>query len=138
FRRQYPEGATVAHVVGFTGVDEKGQEGVELALDAELAAKHGRRRAIKDNLSRYVEEDWLQLPVDGNDVALSLDNRVQYLAYTAVREAVQAQQAKAGAAIVLDVKTGEVLALANWPSFDPNDRARRGSDAMRNRALTDM
>jgi cell division protein FtsI (penicillin-binding protein 3) len=137
FRRHYPEGATVAHVVGFTGVDDKGQEGVELALDAELAARYGRRRAIKDNLHRYVEEDWLQLPVDGNDVALSLDNRIQYLAFTAVREAVQANQARAGAAIVLDVRSGEVLALANWPSFDPNERNRRGADALRNRALTD-
>jgi cell division protein FtsI (penicillin-binding protein 3) len=137
FRRQYPEGATVAHVVGFTGVDEKGQEGVELALDAELAATHGRRRAIKDNLHRYVEEDWLQMPVDGNDVALSLDNRIQYLAFTAVREAVQANQARAGAAIVLDARSGEVLALANWPSFDPNERNGRASDAARNRALTD-
>ncbi|HTT10194.1 MAG TPA: penicillin-binding protein 2 [Burkholderiaceae bacterium] len=137
FRRQYPEGATVAHVVGFTGVDDKGQEGVELALDAELAATQGRRRAIRDNLHRYVEEDWLQMPVDGNDVALSLDNRIQYLAFTAVREAVQANQAHAGAAIVLDARSGEVLALANWPSFDPNERNRRVSDAARNRALTD-
>jgi cell division protein FtsI (penicillin-binding protein 3) len=137
FRRQYPEGATVAHVVGFTGVDDRGQEGVELALDSELAAKHGRRRAIKDNLHRYVEDEWLQMPVDGNDVALSLDNRIQYLAFSAVREAVQANQARAGAAVVLDAKTGEVLALANWPSFDPNERNRRGSDALRNRAITD-
>jgi cell division protein FtsI (penicillin-binding protein 3) len=137
FRRQYPEGATVAHVVGFTGIDDKGQEGVELALDSELAATQGRRRVIKDNLHRYVEDDWLQMPIDGNDVALSLDNRIQYLAFTAVREAVQANQARAGAAIVLDVKSGEVLALANWPSFDPNDRSRRGSDAARNRAITD-
>lgn len=138
FRRQYPEGATVAHVVGFTSVDDKGQEGVELARDAELAATNGRRRAIKDNLHRYVEDDWLQMPVDGNDVALSLDNRIQYLAFTAVREAVQTHQARAGAAVVLDVKTGEVLALANWPSFDPNDRGRRPTEATRNRALTDM
>jgi cell division protein FtsI (penicillin-binding protein 3) len=138
FRRQYPEGATTAHVVGFTGDGDKGQEGVERALDADLAAHHGRRRAIKDNLHRYVEEDWLQLPVDGNDVALSLDSRIQYLAFTAVREAVQANHARAGAAVVLDAKTGEVLALANWPSFDPNDRNRRVSDAMRNRALVDM
>jgi cell division protein FtsI (penicillin-binding protein 3) len=137
FRRQYPEGATVAHVVGFTGVDDKGQEGVELVRDSELAATQGRRRAIRDNLHRYVEEDWLQMPVDGNDVALSLDNRIQYLAFTAVREAVQANQARAGAAIVLDVKSGEVLALANWPSFDPNERNRHISDAARNRALTD-
>jgi cell division protein FtsI (penicillin-binding protein 3) len=138
FRRHYPEGATVAHVVGFTGVDDKGQEGVELALDAELAATHGRRRAIKDNLHRYIEEAWLQMPVDGNDVALSLDNRIQYLAFTAVREAVQQHQARAGAAVVLDVRTGEVLALANWPSFDPNDRKVRAPDSLRNRVLTDL
>lgn len=137
FRRHYPEGATTAHVVGFTGVDDRGQEGVELALDDELAPRYGRRRAIKDNLHRYVEQDWLQLPVDGHDVSLALDNRIQYLAFAAVREAVQANQARAGAAVVLDAKTGEVLALANWPSFDPNDRHRRSSEALRNRALTD-
>jgi cell division protein FtsI (penicillin-binding protein 3) len=136
FRRHYPEGATVAHVVGFTSVDDKGQEGVELALDSTLAAQQGRRRAIRDNLSRYVEDEWLKLPVDGNDVALSLDNRIQYLAFTAVRDAVQAHGAQGGSAVVLDVKTGEVLALANWPSFDPN--ARNGTPTtMRNRAIID-
>jgi cell division protein FtsI (penicillin-binding protein 3) len=137
FRRHYPEGATSAHVVGFTGVDERGQEGVELAFEHELAARNGRRRAIKDNLHRFVEEDWLQPPVDGSDVALSVDNRIQYLAFSAVREAVTAHQARAGAAIVLDARSGEVLALANWPSFDPNERDRRQPERMRNRALTD-
>jgi len=138
FRRQYPEGATVAHVVGFTDVDDRGKEGVELALESELAAKNGRRHVIKDNLHRYVEDDWERMPVDGNDVALSLDNRIQYLAFTAVREAVLANQARAGAAIVLDTRTGEVLAMANWPSFDPNERGRGDAQAVRNRALTDM
>lgn len=137
FRRHYPEGPIAAHVVGFTNVEDRGQEGVELAFDGELAARHGRRRVIKDNLHRYVEDDWLQLPVDGSDLALALDNRIQYLAYAAVRDAVLAQQARGGSAIVLDVRSGEVLALANFPSFDPNERGRWPAEALRNRALTD-
>ncbi|MCS7100676.1 MAG: penicillin-binding protein 2 [Burkholderiaceae bacterium] len=137
FKRHYPEGPVAAHVVGFTDVEDRGQEGMELALEAQLAPRHGRRRVIKDNLHRFVEDVWLQPPVDGRDVALSIDNRIQYAAYAALQDAVRANQADGAAAIVLDVRTGEVLALANYPSFDPNERGRWASEALRNRALRD-
>ena len=137
FKRHYPEGPTSAHVVGFTNVEDRGQEGVELAHERELAGRAGSRRVIKDRLGRIVEDDWLREPVDGRDISLSLDSRVQYIASSALKAAVDKHRAKAGAAIVLDVKTGEVLALANWPSYDPNARMRLSGDAIRNRVLTD-
>jgi cell division protein FtsI (penicillin-binding protein 3) len=141
FRRHYPEGPAVAHVVGFTNVEDRGQEGVELAHERVLAGRAGSRRVIKDRLGRVVEDDWLREPAPGRDVALALDNRVQFIATAALRGAVQAHNAKAGAAVVLDVKTGEVLALANWPSFDPNVPAaqRHGweRERLRNRVITD-
>ena len=137
FKRHYPEGPTSAHVVGFTNVEDRGQEGVELAHERELAGRAGSRRVIKDRLGRIIEDDWLREPVDGRDIALSLDSRVQYIAFSALKAAVEKHRAKAGAAIVLDVKTGEVLALANWPSYDPNARTRLSGDAIRNRVLTD-
>lgn len=138
FKRHYPEAATVAHVTGFANVEERGLEGVELVFESQLAASKGSRRVIKDRLGRVVEGEWQRMPAEGNDVALSIDNRIQYIAFTALRNAVEAQRATAGAAIVLDVRTGEVLALANWPSFDPNSREKRDPDAQRNRVLTDM
>ncbi len=137
FKRHYPEGPTSAHVVGFTNVEDRGQEGVELAHERELAGRAGSRRVIKDRLGRIIEDDWLREPVDGRDIALSLDSRVQYIAFSALKGAVEKHHAKAGAAIVLDVKTGEVLALANWPSYDPNARSGSAGDAIRNRVLTD-
>jgi cell division protein FtsI (penicillin-binding protein 3) len=141
FKRHYPEGQTVAHVVGFTNVEDRGQEGVELAHEATLAGRAGSRRVIKDRLGRVVEDDWLREPAPGRDVALSIDNRVQFIATNALKNVVQATNAKAGAAIVLDVRSGEILALANWPSFDPNmPAAQRHSwdkDRLRNRVITD-
>ena len=141
-RRQYPEGATAAQVVGFTSVEDRGQDGVELALESSLAGADGRRRVIKDRLGRVVDDDWLREPRDGRDVALAIDSAAQYIAFAAVRNAAMQNDAQAGAAIVLDVHTGEILALANWPSFEPNARggernAWRG-EALRNRALADM
>jgi cell division protein FtsI (penicillin-binding protein 3) len=138
FRRHYPEGPVSAHVVGFTGQDDRGQEGIELAYEQLLAGRPGSRRVILDRLRRVVEDDWLREPLDGRDLRLSIDHRVQYIAHAALRSAVETNAARAGAIVVLDVPTGEVLALANWPSFDPN--ARHGLDpaALRNRALTDM
>jgi cell division protein FtsI (penicillin-binding protein 3) len=142
FKRHYPEGPTAAHVVGFTNLEDRGQEGIELANEGELAGRTGSRRVIKDRLGRVVEDDWLREPLDGRDLALALDNRIQYIAATALRQAVEQHNAKAGAAVVLDVQTGEVMALANWPSFDPNVRndqrkARWNPDALRNRVITD-
>jgi cell division protein FtsI (penicillin-binding protein 3) len=141
FKRQYPEGATVAHVVGFTSVEDRGQEGVELAHESQLAGRAGSRRVIKDRLGRVIEDDWLREPAPGRDVTLSIDNRVQFIATAALKSAVQSANAKAGAAIVLDVHTGEILALANWPSFDPNVPAAQrhawDKDRLRNRVITD-
>lgn len=142
FRRHYPEGSAAAHVVGFTNVEDRGQEGIELANEAQLAGRIGSRRVIKDRMGRVVEDAWLREPLDGHDLALALDNRIQYVAMTALQQAVERHGARAGAAIVLDSRSGEVLALANWPSFDPNvrgdqRRARWNAAALRNRVITD-
>lgn len=137
FKRHYPEGPAVAHVVGFTNVEDRGQEGVELSLEGTLAARTGSRRVIKDRLGNVVEEDWLLAPADGNDVTLSIDSRIQFIAYNALKTAVELHKAKAGAVIVLDVATGEVLALANLPTYDANRRGHWQTAALRNRVLTD-
>jgi len=137
FKRHYPEGPTSAHVVGFTNVEDRGQEGIELAYESQLAGRSGSRRVIKDRLGRIVDDVWLREPGDGRDLALSIDSRVQYIAFSALKAAVDKHNAKAGAALVLDVHTGEVLALANWPTFDPNLRGRLSGDAIRNRVITD-
>ncbi len=138
YKREYPEGEAAAHVVGFTNVEDRGQEGVELAFNQQLSGKNGSRRVIKDRLGRVVEDvrDVIP-PIDGPDLQLSIDSKVQYFAYQKVREAVLAHKARAGSAVVLDAATGEVLALANYPSFDPNRRRNLGGEQLRNRALTD-
>ena len=137
YKRHYPEGMMAAHVVGFTNVEDRGQEGIELAYERELAGRVGSRRVIKDRLGRVVEDDWLRAPVDGSDLRLSIDSRIQHIAASALRNAVDKHQARGGSAVVLDVRSGEILALANYPSFDPNHRERLSFDAIRNRALTD-
>jgi len=137
FKRHYPEGPAVAHVTGFTNVEDRGQEGVELAWESVLAARKGSRRVIKDRLGNVIEEDWLLVPADGNDVRLSIDSRIQFIAFSALKGAIETHKAKAGAVIVLDAGTGEILALANWPSFDPNSRGQWQKAAVRNRVLTD-
>ncbi len=139
FKRYYPEGETLSHVVGFTNVEEAGQEGIELALDPTLAGRAGSRRVIKDRLGRVIEEsELLRAPVDGADVALSIDSKIQSATYAALKAAVDDNKAKAGAAIVVDVQTGEILALANLPSYDPNQRARLQGAQLRNRVITDL
>ena len=138
YKREYPEGEAAAHVVGFTNVEDKGQEGMELAFNDLLAGKSGSRRVIKDRMGRVVEgvgEDLL--PVDGRDMELSIDSKVQFFAYQKLRDQVIAQKAKAGSVVVLDAITGEVLALANYPSYVPDKRRNLSGEQLRNRALTD-
>ena len=138
FKRKYPEGESAAHVVGFTNVEDRGQDGIELAFQKDLAGQHGSRRVIKDRLGRVVEEigDGVAA-LDGRDITLSLDSKVQFYAYQRVRDAVAEHKAKAGSVVVLDVASGEVLALANYPSYTPGDRRNLKGEQLRNRALTD-
>ncbi len=138
YKRQYPEGEAAAHVVGFTNVEDIGQEGVELTFDKELAGRAGSRRVIKDRLGQVVEAVGEESPpVDGRDLQLSIDSKVQFFAYQKLRDAVLQNKAKAGSVVVLDVVTGEVLALANFPSYSPAKRQNLSGAQLRNRALTD-
>ena len=138
YKRQYPEGEAAAHVVGFTNVEDTGQEGIELAFNKELAGRAGSRRVIKDGRGRVVEAVGEQVsPVDGRDLQLSIDSKVQFFAYQKLRDAVLEHKAKAGSVVVLDVQTGEVLALANYPSYSPARRQNLSGEQLRNRALTD-
>ncbi|MEJ8846780.1 penicillin-binding protein 2 [Variovorax rhizosphaerae] len=138
YKRQYPEGESAAHIVGFTNVEDHGQEGIELSFDKDLAGKPGSRRVIKDRLGRVVEAVGDSIPpVDGKDIQLSIDSKVQFFAYQKLRDAVTANKAKAGSVVVLDSITGEVLALANYPSYVPDKRKNLTGEMLRNRALTD-
>ena len=138
YKRQYPEGEAAAHVVGFTNIEDRGQEGVELAFQKDLLGHTGSRRVIKDRLGRVVEDIGdSTAPVDGEDITLSIDSKVQFFAYQRVRDAVIENKAKAGSVVVLDAQTGEVLALANYPSYKPDDRRNLSGEQLRNRALTD-
>jgi cell division protein FtsI (penicillin-binding protein 3) len=138
YRRHYPEGEAMAHVIGFTNVEDRGQEGIELARDEDLAAQTGKRRVVVDRLGRIVNDiAILQFPQNGQDLQLSIDSKVQYIAYNALKSAVEKHKAKAGGAVVLDVRTGEILALANWPSYNPNLRKALTGEQLRNRVLTD-
>ena len=139
YRRQYPEGSAVAHIVGFTDVEDKGQEGMERTFNAQLAGRTGSRRVIRDRLGRVVESIGDEVPpMDGKDIHLTIDSKVQYFAWQKLRDAVLAQRAKGGSVVVLDVQTGEVLALANYPSYDPGNRKNLSGEQLRNRALTDI
>ena len=139
YRRYYPAGEVASHMLGFTGVEDRGQEGIELAFDAQLAGKPGSRRVIKDRLGRIVEDvESIRPPQDGRDIALALDAKVQYLAFSQLKRALVEHKAKAGGVVVLDAKTGEVLALANLPAYNPNNRVRLSGAQLRNRALTDV
>jgi cell division protein FtsI (penicillin-binding protein 3) len=139
YRRSYPEGEAMAHVVGFTNVNDQGQEGIEYSREDALAGHAGQRRVVIDRLGRVVEEVGIdRLPQNGKDLQLSVDSKIQYIAYNAVKNAVEQHHAKAGSAVVLDTQTGEILALANYPSYNPNDRRYLTGEQLRNRALTDM
>jgi len=138
YKRLYPEGESAAHIVGFTNVEDKGQEGIELVFQNQLAGKPGARRVIKDRLGRVVEDvGQMTPPVDGEDLQLSIDSKVQFFAYQKLREAVLENRAKAGSVVVLDAQTGEILALANYPSYSPDKRVNLTGEQLRNRALTD-
>ena len=142
YKRQYPEGEAAAHVVGFIGIDDQGGqglEGIEKAFDKDLAGRAGSRRVIKDRLGNIVEDVREQVPpMDGQDLQLSIDSKVQFFAYQKLRDAVIDHKAKAGSIVVLDVQSGEVLALANYPSYSPSKRVNVSLEQMRNRALVDM
>lgn len=138
YRRYYPSGDVMAHVLGFTGADDVGQEGVELAFQERLAGKPGSRRVIKDRLGQTVEDiESIKAAQDGNDLTLALDARIQNLAFSYLKAAVAQNRAKAGGVIVLDVDTGELLALANFPTYNPNNRSKLAGAQLRNRAVTD-
>ena len=138
YKRMYPQGEAAAHVVGFTNVENTGQEGVELTFNTHLGGKNGTRRVIKNGQGQVVEGIGdLVPPEEGKDLQLSIDSKVQYFAYQRLREAVVQNKAAAGSVVVLDAQTGDVLALANYPSYNPDKRSNLNGAQLRNRALTD-
>jgi cell division protein FtsI (penicillin-binding protein 3) len=139
YRRYYPAGEVMAHVIGVTDIDDRGQEALELAFEETLAGKAGSRRVLKDRLGRIIEDmESIQRPENGATLALSIDARLQYLTFRELRAAVMEHRAKAGGIVVLDVKSGEILAMANLPSYNPNNRGRFDPRRTRNRAVTDL
>ena len=138
YRRYYPGGETMSHILGFTGDHDAGQEGIELAQQQWLGGRPGSRRVLINRRGEVVEDVQAIRPAEaGHDLALAIDSRLQYLAFREVRAAVEKNRAKAGSIVVLDAKSGEILALANWPAYNPNASKRSGAERMRNRALTD-
>ena len=138
YKRYYPSGQVTAHVLGFTNVEDIGQEGIERAQQKSLGGITGSRRVIKDRLGRVVEDiGYIREPQDGADLTLSIDGKIQYIAFTELQKAVEQHHAKAGAIVVLDVKTGEVLAMANLPTYNPNTRQGLTGAQLRNRVMTD-
>ena len=138
YRRYYPAGEVTAHMLGFTGVEDAGQEGIELAFNDQLSGKAGSRRVIKDRRGNVVEDvESIHLPLDGKDIVLAMDSKLQYLAYSHLKQALEENRAKAGGVVVLDARTGEILALANLPTYNPNNRVKLVGAQLRNRALTD-
>ncbi|MEX0607706.1 MAG: penicillin-binding transpeptidase domain-containing protein, partial [Halofilum sp. (in: g-proteobacteria)] len=139
YRRYYPTGEVSGQVLGFTGVDDHGQEGLELAFEDWLSGKSGRKRVVQDRLGRVVEDlELLRAAENGRDLRVSLDRRLQYLAYRELKAAVARHNARGGSLVMLDVHSGEVLAMVNQPSFNPNDSSDRSGDRVRNRAVTDV
>jgi cell division protein FtsI (penicillin-binding protein 3) len=139
YRRFYPAAEELAHVIGFTNVDDKGQEALELALEENLRGKPGFRRVIKDRKGRIVEDmESIRAPRNGERIVLTIDAKIQHLAFKELQKAMAVHRAKAGGIVVLDVATGEVLAMANFPTYDPNNRARVDPARTRNRTVTDL
>jgi cell division protein FtsI (penicillin-binding protein 3) len=138
YRRYYPTGEVTAHMLGFTGAEDIGQEGIELALNNQLAGKAGSRRVIKDRRGQIVEDvESIHAPQEGKDTMLALDAKLQFLAFSQLKQAITQHKAKAGGIVVIDAKNGEVLALANLPTYNPNNRTRLSGAQLRNRAFTD-
>ncbi|MBX7228032.1 MAG: penicillin-binding protein 2 [Burkholderiaceae bacterium] len=138
YRRFYPEGEALAHVLGFTDIEDIGQEGIELAHDNVLKGQAGSRRVIKDRLGRVIEDvEGIRPALAGRDLVLSIDSKIQFLAFSELKAGVEANNAKAGAIVVLDARTGEVLAMANYPTYNPNQRRGLSGAQLRNRAITD-
>ncbi|MEH6347535.1 MAG: penicillin-binding transpeptidase domain-containing protein [Bermanella sp.] len=138
-KRFYPAAEVTSHVVGFTNIDEQGIEGIELAFDEWLKGKPGKGRMVKDRLGRLVKDLGVMTPaLPGNELMLSIDLRLQYQAYRELKASVQQHGAKAGSLIMVDVKSGEILALVNQPAFNPNNRSHLNVDAVRNRTVTDI
>jgi cell division protein FtsI (penicillin-binding protein 3) len=139
YRRYYPMGEVAAHVVGFTNVDDMGQEGIELAFDDRLKGTSGSKRVLRDRIGQTVADvEPIRAPKAGQDLVLSIDKRVQYLAYRTLLSAVKRNRARAGSAVVLDTRSGEVLAMVNQPSYNPNNRSDLVGSRFRNRAITDL
>ena len=139
YRRYYPDGEIFGHVLGFTDVDDNGQEGMELAYNEWLSGQSGSKRVVKDRLGRIIAiEEQIKAPQPGSDLSLSLDRRIQYLAYKELKKTVQKHKAKSGSIVVLDIETGEVIAMASQPGFNPNRLQDRKSRLYRNRAITDL
>lgn len=139
YHRYYPEGPVMAHVVGLTNVDDEGQEGLELAYNNWLEGRSGLRKVIKDRLGRIVADvRSIRPPRPGHDLQLSIDRRIQYIAYRELKTGIEKYKADSGSVVVLDVKTGEILAMVNWPTYNPNDRLSVKDGRSRNRALTDL
>ena len=139
YRRYYPTAEVSSHLLGFTNIDDKGQEGIELAYEDWLAGKPGAKKVIKDQLNRIVEDvEAIKIPRPGRNVTLSIDRRVQYLAYRELKAGYLQHGASSASAVMIDAKTGEVIAMVNVPSFNPNNRKGYRSDTLRNRAVTDV
>lgn len=139
YRRYYPAGEVTGHVLGFTNVDDQGREGLELAYDHSLSGTPGKKRVIQDRLGRSVEDvESISAAQPGQDVTTSLDVRIQYLAYRELKKAIQEHNAASGSVVVLDIETGEILAMVNQPSYNPNDPEQREAGNYRNRAATDL
>lgn len=139
YKRYYPEAEVTSHLIGFTNIDDHGQEGLELAYDQWLAGNPGKQQVIKDRLGNIISDvALLKKPEQGKPLALSIDKRIQYSAYQALKAAVNQYQAEGGSIVVMDAHTGEVLAMVNQPSYNPNSRPSQHDGSYRNRAVTDM
>jgi len=138
YRRYYPMAEVAAHVLGFTNIDDQGQEGIELAYNEHLTGTPGKKRVMKDRLGHVIKDiEQIKAPAPGKDIELSIDGRLQYLAYRELKRAVFKHKAKSGSVVILDINTGEVLAMVNQPSFNPNKSYKTKSGSYRNRAVTD-